>query len=149
MKDAQIRCGDYINGLERVEQAIERSTRTGIRFRNIPDLWINKAQLLVLKAQKEGNDSLYDEAEVLLNQSLKYADQQGLRGKEARISLIYSNFLKERGKLQAFEEFKPKARALLMQIGASNVTYLSWEAVEELLTYFSRFHRLPGTVVLF
>jgi hypothetical protein len=94
-----VRCRDYVNGLQRVEQALERSARTGIRYRNVPDLLVYKAQLLAFKALDTGDDVLFDQAEFLLKQSLEYVEQVGLQGKQEQYGVILANFQNQRGNL--------------------------------------------------
>ena len=115
----------------RADQALERSARTGIILRHIPDLWIRKAELLATKAQKEGNESLLEEAEALLKQALEYVEQHELRGKQAKYSLTFAKLLKQSGKHEALEDFKPQVVSLLTETGRNNVPVrFPWEGVE-------------------
>jgi hypothetical protein len=121
VQEAHVRCGDYVNGLPRTEEALERSARTGILLRHMPDLWIRKAELLSTKAQQEGNEALQEEAESLLKQALDYVELHELRGKQAKFSLTLAKLLKRSGKHEALEDFKPQVVALLTESAGNNV----------------------------
>jgi len=126
MKESQVKCRDYVGGLARVDHAIERSTRAGIKFRNMPDQLLLKAQFLFQKGLSEGDHSLLDEADILFTHGLDLLENQGIKAKLVMYTATYAKFLKLAGKDEAFQSIKLKLMEMV-QGGSFAHIKLPWD----------------------
>jgi hypothetical protein len=125
------KCQDYKYGLQYVEQAIERANRTGFNS-NLTDLIVKKAELLGLKADHQGDESLNQEATRLLTTAIEYARKRELRGRQWKYSLLAARRYKKLGNQPALDNLKPGFLNLLQSFSDKVKKYLDLEEIKYL-----------------
>lgn len=127
------KCQDYKYGLQYVEQAIERANRTGLNS-NLTDLIVKKAELLGLKADHQGDESLNQEAARLLTTAIEYAKKRPeLRGRQWKYSLLAARRWKKLGNQPALDNLKPGFLILIQHFSEKARKYLDLEEIKYLL----------------
>ena len=123
LKELYRKCEDYESGLSAVDKSVEKILNTGLKYTSISDLMIKKAQLLIIKAKKEGDRTLYSEANELVSSAIQWAEDSFLKGKLMNFFMEAGAIWKETGNSLALQSKKSQIFGLIEELSTQNTKF--------------------------